>query len=142
MIIDQSTFHLVLHAFAFWLSGRNILLVWTSAFAILIFRSELVILLGSILLQEVFLKRRLSFTRTLAHGLTASFIAIGTNFSHQKSTNESFILVLSVLIDSYFWQRWLWPEGEVLYFNTILNKSSHWGVSVFLLIFFERIDIS
>lgn len=112
---------LVLHAFAFWLDGRNLLLVWTSAFAILIFRSELVILLGSILLQEVFLKRRLSFARALAHGLTASAIAVG----------------LSVLIDSYFWQRWLWPEGEVLYFNTILNKSSHWGTFPFFWYFYS-----
>ena len=80
--------HLVLHAFAFWLSGRNLLLVWTSAFAILVFRSELVILLGSILLQEVFLKRRLSFARALGHGLTASALAVGKTPSTELSEDE------------------------------------------------------
>ncbi|CAF3678989.1 unnamed protein product [Rotaria sp. Silwood1] len=112
---------IVLHSLAFWLSKQGKSLVWTSAFAILIFRSELVILLGLILLQEVFIKRRLAFKKTLFHGLIASSLAIG----------------LSVLVDSWFWQRWLWPEGEVLYYNTILNKSSHWGTFPFLWYFYS-----
>jgi alpha-1,6-mannosyltransferase len=38
-------------------------------------------------------------------------------------------LLLSVPIDSYFWQKPLWPELWGFYFNAVLGSSSEWGIS-------------
>lgn len=38
-------------------------------------------------------------------------------------------LVPTIPIDSYFWQKPLWPELWGFYYNAILGSSSEWGVS-------------
>ncbi|KAF4121358.1 alpha-1,6-mannosyltransferase [Geosmithia morbida] len=38
-------------------------------------------------------------------------------------------LAISVPIDSYFWQRPVWPELSAFYFNAVQGSSSEWGVS-------------
>ncbi|KAI1394253.1 glycosyltransferase family 22 protein [Hypoxylon trugodes] len=38
-------------------------------------------------------------------------------------------LVVTIPIDSYFWQKPLWPELWGFYYNAILGSSSEWGVS-------------
>ncbi|KAL7922618.1 glycosyltransferase family 22 protein [Trichoderma austrokoningii] len=81
-------------------------------FATAIFRSELAILLAATGLL-VLARRHLSL-RELATFFLASFLAA---------------LGLSIPIDSYFWQRPLWPELAGFYYNAVLGSSSNWGVS-------------
>jgi alpha-1,6-mannosyltransferase len=38
-------------------------------------------------------------------------------------------LLISVPLDSYFWQKPLWPELWGFYFNAVLGSSTAWGVS-------------
>ncbi|KAI8344439.1 Alg9-like mannosyltransferase family-domain-containing protein [Chlamydoabsidia padenii] len=77
----------------------------------IIFRFEVGILLMILICYETLLFRRLGWWESVQCLLLASVPS----------------LVLSVLVDSWFWQRWVWPEGVVFYFNAILNKSSEWG---------------
>ncbi|CAM1154398.1 Uncharacterised protein g11207 [Pycnogonum litorale] len=103
---------LVLLAISFWLRKEHRNMIITTAFVVIVFRAEVAILFGLIILVEL-LSRRLSLLFLLKWGIPAGLASLG----------------MTIAIDSFFWQRLVWPEGEVLYFNIVLNKSAEWGVS-------------
>ncbi|KAH6604694.1 glycosyltransferase family 22 protein [Trichoderma cornu-damae] len=81
-------------------------------FATAIFRSELAILLAATAL--LLLTTSQLTLRELVAGFLGTFVAA---------------LGLSIPVDSYFWQKLLWPELAGFYYNAVLGSSSDWGVS-------------
>ncbi|XP_031620129.1 probable Dol-P-Man:Man(7)GlcNAc(2)-PP-Dol alpha-1,6-mannosyltransferase [Contarinia nasturtii] len=116
---------LVLLAIAFWLERKKALFIYMSAAAILIFRAELSILLGLFLLYDISFQR-ISIPELIKYAVPAGVISLAS----------------TIVVDSIFWQRLLWPEGEVLWFNTILNKSADYGVSPFFWYFYSALPRS
>lgn len=92
--------------------GRCKLAIALLTYATAVFRSELAILL----------------TTTTLYLLVMRGMPLVTVI---KSFLGSFIFALagSVPLDSYFWQKPLWPELWGFYFNAVLGSSSDWGVS-------------
>ncbi|XP_018569537.1 probable Dol-P-Man:Man(7)GlcNAc(2)-PP-Dol alpha-1,6-mannosyltransferase [Anoplophora glabripennis] len=113
---------LVLLALEGWIRNNSKCFILCSGAAIIIFRAELALFLGILLLYDLYC-RRITLKRLFQIGIPGGIA----------------FLVLSVVIDSIFWNRPLWPEGEVLWYNTVLNKSSDWGTSPFLWYFYSAI---
>jgi len=103
---------IVLNSYADWLNGNISRAARLLVVATTIFRCDLLLLLGSVGLTWL-LTRKLSIVQALKIGIVTGIIS----------------LLLTIPLDSLLWQRLLWPEGEVFYYNAILGKSSDWGTS-------------
>lgn len=100
---------------AVWMQGKRPRMVLAILVcAAVVFRCDVIMMAGLVGLHLL-----ATHQTTLVAGIATGIVAMAGG------------LASSILVDSWFWRRWLWPEGEVLYFNTILNKSHEWGVHPF-----------
>jgi len=104
----------VMVAYGFWFRKKSTTCLYFVGIATVLFRCDMLVLLAPMALQML-LCERISFMSTF---LTGAAVCLLT-------------LLVSVPIDSFFWTRPLWPEGEVLFFNTVENRSSEWGTFPF-----------
>lgn len=95
---------------SFFVTQMIILLTIATA----IFRSELIVLSATICFT-LLVAQRLTFWHLIKTAFWTFVIA----------------LVVTVPVDSFFWQRWIYPEWSVFWFNTVENKSHLWGTLPF-----------
>ncbi|XP_074334519.1 dol-P-Man:Man(7)GlcNAc(2)-PP-Dol alpha-1,6-mannosyltransferase-like [Apium graveolens] len=97
-------------AYGYWFRGSFYAALNCLIFATVIFRCNILLLLGPLGL-ELLLIKSISFWKAFRYCVGAALFSIG----------------LTVLVDSFIWRKPLWPEFEVFWFNSILNRSSDWG---------------
>ncbi|PSS16965.1 glycosyltransferase family 22 protein [Amorphotheca resinae ATCC 22711] len=83
-----------------------------------IFRSEIALLLFT-QLAFLLVQSRVSLQSIIPTGLISALVA----------------LAISIPVDSYFWQRPIWPELAGFYYNAIQGKSADWGTSPYIYYF-------
>ncbi|KAK9120991.1 hypothetical protein Syun_018608 [Stephania yunnanensis] len=105
---------LVNMAYGFWLKDSYYEALKCLIFATIVFRCDMLLLLGPIALG-LLLTKSISLWKVLKCCTGPALLCIG----------------LTVLVDSVMWGKFVWPEFGVLWFNSVLNRSSEWGTHSF-----------
>ncbi|KAL9658539.1 hypothetical protein ABK040_006078 [Willaertia magna] len=105
---------LIYLALGFWVRDYLKLMFFILGFTAVVFRSDVFVFIVPIALFNLITKR-INLITGIFIGLFSIIIGI----------------LISIFVDSYYWQRLIWSEGEVFHYNTILNKSIHWGAMPF-----------
>uniref|UniRef100_A0A8R1I9W4 valine--tRNA ligase n=1 Tax=Caenorhabditis japonica TaxID=281687 RepID=A0A8R1I9W4_CAEJA len=92
---------------------------------VILFRCELLLLFAPLFIQFIVSGRLSLLGRDGA-------VAIGIRVA-------AMCLAVSLPIDSYFWGRSVWPEGEVMFFNVVENRSHEYGTQPFLWYFYSAL---
>jgi len=103
-------------AFASWINRRHSQSIIYIALCVVIFRFDSSLFFGLLLIDAIFIRRNISIAKVLKVGIPAGVIA----------------LLITLIVDSIFWARPVWPELEALHFNIWLNKSHEWGTQPYL----------
>uniref|UniRef100_A0A5B7B8H3 Mannosyltransferase n=1 Tax=Davidia involucrata TaxID=16924 RepID=A0A5B7B8H3_DAVIN len=101
-------------AYGHWLKGNFYAALKCLIFATIVFRCDMLLLLCPLGL-ELLLTKSISFWKALKCCIGTALFCIG----------------LTVLVDTIMWRKLLWPEFEVFWFNSVLNRSSEWGTHPF-----------
>ncbi|XP_018676200.2 dol-P-Man:Man(7)GlcNAc(2)-PP-Dol alpha-1,6-mannosyltransferase isoform X1 [Musa acuminata AAA Group] len=107
-------FGLVNLAYSFWFKGNPYATLRCLTCASIVFRCDTVLLFGPIGI-ELLLSKSISISEAIKCCISSALLCI----------------VFTVLLDTVMWQRILWPELEVFWFNSVLNRSSEWGTQSF-----------
>ncbi|KAF5195879.1 Mannosyltransferase [Thalictrum thalictroides] len=101
-------------AYGFWLKEHYYKTLKCLIFAAIVFRCDMVLLIGPIGF-ELLLRKSISPWKAMKSCIGFCVFCTG----------------LTVLVDTILWKKVLWPEFEVFWFNSVLNRSSEWGTHAF-----------